>query len=1042
MSGKFRFKRLPFQIDAVEAIVDVFKGQLYSNATRYTLDRGSAKTKQSDITSIAEGLENGMDVREMIDIGFANAPIILDDDMLLTNIKAVQQRHRVDRTSEKLNKDLGNVALDVEMETGTGKTYVYINTMFELNEQYGWNKFIIIVPSVAIREGVKKSFEQMEDHFMGIYRKKAQYFVYNSDNLTRIDQFSSSNDIQVMIINYQAFNSTKNSNIIDTPTEKFQDRKPIDVISTNRPILILDEPQKLGGSATQAGLKKFKCLFSINYSATHVKEHNLIYQLDALAAYNQMLVKKIEVKGFDIKNLKGTGKYLYLQEIIPSTKELPKAKLEFEISYKNGIKRETRILEKGDDLYSKSNELPQYQNRYIIADIDANNGKILFLNGEELLVKEARGFKEEQDLRRVQIRETITCHFDKEENILFKRRIKCLSLFFIDEVAKYKSYDDNGEDIKGEYAEIFEEEYASELKRRLETTTDVEYKKYLQERGTDASKVHNGYFSIDKKNRIVNSIEKGDKGSEDENAYDLILKNKEKLLSYEEPTRFIFSHSALREGWDNPNVFQICTLKQSDSKISKRQEIGRGLRICRDSLSYCLMDREQTKSDVLFHEINKLTVIATESYKDFVTAFQNEMQEVIKDKPTQANEHFFTGKLISDAEDNRIIITKDVAKQIYRYLVKNDYSDDKDHITEQYRTDLFDQGLKALPDELMPYAESIHKLIQTVYDPNILKGMIDDGNAPKYKEIGPNANFDKKEFQALWKEINHRYAYQVDFDSKELVEKAVEAINTELRVSESSYTVTWGEQRKEMDAEQLRNKDVFEGEKTRAEKISSTDSDIEYDLVGKIAKAATLTRRTVVAILEKIDEKQFAKFQINPEEFIAKVSKIIEEQKATTLVDHIIYNTAEGTYENDIFTVQKTASEYESAQDACKHILNKVFTDSNREKDLAKAMDAAEEVCVYAKLPKSFFIPTPVGDYNPDWAIAFVDGRGIKHIWFIAETKGDLSSLQLRPIEKAKIECARKLFNNLSSKNIRYDAIENYNQLLDLIMFDRGSIYF
>lgn len=1040
MSSKFRFKIQPFQTDAVNAVAGVFKGQPYINVSKYTRDLGNLNGKSSDLVSAIQNAELGEEnIYDFSDVGFSNAPIHLDEDQLLSNIKTIQQRYRVDRISESLNIDkdtIGRVALDVEMETGTGKTYVYIKTIFELNERYGWNKFIIVVPSVAIREGVKKSFEQMEDHFMDKYKKKAQYFVYDSDNLTRIDQFSSSNSIQIMIINYQAFNSTKNSNIIDTVTERFQDRKPIDVISANRPILILDEPQKLSGTATRAGLKKFKALFSINYSATHIKHNNLIYQLDALAAYNQFLVKKIEVKGFEIKNLKGTGKYLYLQEIIISESE-PKVRLEYERKLKNGeVKRVTSILARGDNLFVKSGEMAQYSDRYIITDIDGREDvcEITFQNGEKLKVKEAHGFKEEKDLRRVQIRETIASHFEKEADILYRKQIKCLSLFFIDEVAKYKTYGDNGEELMGEYAKIFEEEYSAELQRRLETS-EGDYLKYLKESCMDASKAHNGYFSIDKKNkRIIDSVEKrGAEGSDDILAYDLILKNKERLLSYEESTRFIFSHSALREGWDNPNIFQICTLKQSDSKISKRQEIGRGLRICRDSVFYLLQDREQSKSDKVFHQVNKLTVIATDSYKDFVSAFQSEMQEVIKGKTTQADEQFFAGKLLFDSEDKRIIISKDQASKICNYLLTNNYITENQHVSEQYRSALHSDKLEPLPTELQPYTQSVHKLIQGVYNPNMLKGMIENGNTPK-KVVETNKNFDKLEFQTLWKEINHRYAYQVDFDSNELIEKSIRAINTELTVSELQYTVTYAEQRKVIDTKQLKNNDIFQGEKTRTEKMMSVDSDINYDLVGEIAKSSTLTRRTVAIILSRIYKQKFDMFSKNPEEFINKVSKIIEEQKATTLVDHITYNIAEGKYDNDIFTLQKTQDDFNSAQISTKHILDRVFTDSKVEDQLASDMDAADEVVVYAKLPNAFYIPTPVGDYNPDWAIAFKDNQGIKHLYFIAETKGDLSTLHLRPIEQAKINCAKKLFNNMSNSNLRFDTIVDYKGLRELVM--------
>ncbi len=1027
MSSKFRFKIQPYQTDAVNAVAGVFKGQPYSNAAKYTRDMGKKK-KYEQIRMDESADDYG--------VGFANAPLMIDDDILLDNLKTVQYKYNVDRMSEEINKELGNISLDVEMETGTGKTYVYIKTMFELNQRYGWNKFIIVVPSVAIREGVDKSFDQMRDHFMNTYKKTAQKFIYDSKDLTRLDAFSSSNDIQVMIINYQAFNSTKNSNIIDTVTERFQDRKPIDVISSNRPILILDEPQKLKGKATQAGLKKFKSLFAINYSATHVIEHNLVYQLDALAAYNQFLVKKIEVKGFDIKNLKGTGKYLYLQDIILSDKESPKAKIEFEHKKKSGdVQRITRILSKNDNIYDYSGKMDQYADRYVIMEIDGREGfeEIVFANGERLRIKEASGFKEEKDLRRVQIRETIASHFDKEAKILYKKRIKCLSLFFIDEVAKYKSYGNDGEEIKGEYAIMFEQEYLAELERRLETD-DSEYKKYLIETCSDVTKVRQGYFSIDKNNKAIDS--KGDKAtgeSDDISAYDLILKDKERLLSFEEPTRFIFSHSALREGWDNPNVFQICTLKKSDSNISKRQEIGRGLRISRNFL-YDLVDRQYTKSDKEFHKINKLTVIATDSYKDFVKAFQDDLSKVLKNKPTQANEEFFEGKLLFGIDDNKVTVNNKMARSIYKYLLQNEYIDDNDGVNENYRNALHSESLVNLPEALVPYAESVHKLIQGVYNPALLKGMLENGNLPK-KAIKPNKNFDKAEFKALWNEINHMYAYTVDFESGELVSKVVDAVNVGLRVSQLQYTVTWSEQRQKLDSKQIKQHDVFYGEKTKTRSLQSADSDIDYDLVGKIAGNATLTRKTVVEILTKICSEKFAMFKTNPEEFISNVSKIIKEQKATTLVDHIEYNITDGKYDSDIFTLQKTEVEYESGQDSVKHILNKVFVDSDVESKLAKIMDGADEVVVYAKLPRTFQIPTPVGNYAPDWAIAFKDSAEIKHIYFIAETKGKLNSMHLTgdDIQDAKIKCARKLFNNLSTSNVKYDAIENYSELLALV---------
>ena len=915
---------------------------------------------------------------------------------------------------------------------------MYIKTMFELNKRYGWSKFIVVVPSIAIREGVKKSFEITTDHFMEHYGKKARFFVYNSSNLNQLDNFSSSAGINVMIINTQAFASSlkedgrsKESKIIYSKRDEFRTRRPIDVIKANRPIIILDEPQKMGGPVTQKALKNFNPLFSLNYSATHAKHHNLIYVLDALDAFNKRLVKKIEVKGFEVKNFRGTDSYLYLEQIILSPKKPPKAKIELEIGYSKSINRETRILGAGDDLYYISQEMEQYKG-YTISEIDPLRGTVTFLNGEVIEAGDVVGDISEQDMRRIQIRETILSHFEKEEK-LFNMGIKCLSLFFIDEVAKYRQYDEDGNEILGEYGKIFEQEYLNVLNEYI-NIFDTPYQKYLKSTCSDVSAVHNGYFSIDKKGHAIDSkLKRGSEFSDDISAYDLILKNKERLLSFDEPTRFIFSHSALREGWDNPNVFQICTLKHSDSNTGKRQEVGRGLRLC--------VNQDGNRMDVetcgeAVHDINTLTVIASESYKTFVTDLQSDIKSVLYDRPTVATSEFFKGKYVK-VDEIPVLIDDNAANAIEFYLIQNGYVDMKRRVTDKYRQDI-NLGMAAeLPDELKPMAEGIHLLIQSVYDDSVLDNMFTDGHGTKVKENPLNENFAKKEFQALWREINHKYAYTVKFDSKELIKKAVDHINNKLFVSELQYTTTIGRQKSEMNEYEVSRGDSFVRESSGTYTLKHAEtSQIKYDLIGKVAEGTVLTRRTVSAILQGIRWDKLYMFKNNPEEFIGKVIRLINEQKATVIVEHISYDTIEGEYDSSIFTAEKNMQSFDKAFLAKKAIQDYVFTDGSAEKSIerkfAEDLDAAKEVCVYAKLPRTFHIPTSVGNYSPDWAIAFHEGT-VKHIFFIAETKGTMESLELRPIEQAKISCAKKLFNEMSTSSVKYHDVDSYQSLLNIM---------
>lgn len=1033
---KFNFKIQQYQTDAVNSVVNVFKGQRYSDRMSYIRDLGKENLEPMQLDMRLPEYE--MDSYDYTnDIGYRNELVELSDEDILENIKEIQSKNNI-KLSSALVKDLGRCSLDVDMETGTGKTYVYIKTMFELNKQYGWSKFIVVVPSIAIREGVKKSFEMTIDHFMEHYGKKARFFVYNSSNLTQLDSFSSNAGINVMIINTQAFNTSlkekgrsKEARIIYSKRDEFGSRRPIDVIKANRPIIILDEPQKMGGEATQKALKNFNPLFSLNYSATHRKEHNLVYVLDALDAYNKKLVKKIEVKGFEVKNLRGTDSYLYLEEIVLSSKKPPKAKLELEIHYKKSINRETRILGVGDDLYHISHEMEQYKG-YTISEIDPIEGKVTFTNGKNINAGMVVGDISEIDMRRIQIRETILSHFEKEER-LFKMGIKSLSLFFIDEVAKYRQYDEYGEELLGEYGKIFEEEYMSILNENI-MIFDEPYQRYLKLKCSDVSSVHKGYFSIDKTGKSIDSkIKRGNEFSDDISAYDLILKNKERLLSFDEPTRFIFSHSALREGWDNPNVFQICTLKHSDSKTAKRQEVGRGMRISVNREGH-RMDFEKCGESV--HEINVLTVIASESYKDFVTDLQSDIKTLLYDRPTIASSEYFKGKYI-EVDNKPMIIDDQVAETIEYYLIQNGYVDIKRKVTDKYRMDLSMNNTAEMPEEIRGMEKGIHALIQAIYDESVLDKIITNGHETKVKENPLNENFAKKEFQSLWKLINHKYAYSVDFESDELIRKSIDYIDKKLYVSELKYTRTVGTQKDTIDQYEAENKEMFVNQRSGTFKLNvNRDSQIRYDLVGKLAEGTMLTRRTVVSILKGIRLDTFNLFKINPEEFISKVTKLIKEQKATMIVEHISYDKLEDKYDSSIFTADKSTQSFDKAFRAKKAIQDYVFTDgasdNSIENKFVKDLDTADEVCVYAKLPLGFQIPTPVGNYSPDWAISFYEGK-VKHIFFIAETKGSMDSMHLRPIEQAKISCAKKLFNELSNENVRYHDVDSYQSLLDII---------
>ena len=1014
---KLKFKVQPYQTSAVESVVDCFAGQVNTSGIAYRIDPGRV-VKGKTIGSTVEA-----------DTGFKNADIQLTDTQLIENIHAVQRRQNLPLSDTLVSSAGCKVNLDVEMETGTGKTYCYIKTIFEMNKRYGWSKFIVVVPSIAIREGVFKSLDITAEHFTESYGKKARFFIYNSKQLHHLESFSSDAGINVMVINIQAFNATgaDNRRIYDE-LDDFQSRRPIDVISSNRPIVILDEPQKMEGAKTLDALSKFKPLMILRYSATHRTTHNKIHRLDALDAYNQKLVKKIAVRGIAVKGLAGTNAYLYL-ESIEISKKAPVARIEMEVRQGNGIKRIVKRLEKGKDLFVESNELDQYRG-FIIAQIDANKDTVEFANGQVLTAGDATGDVTEATMRRIQIREAIRAHLEKEQR-LFAQGIKVLSLFFIDEVVKYRDY--SQPDEQGEYGRIFEEEYEKLKDEYLgELALDNEhYRKYLAD--IHVGRTHNGYFAIDKKTRKLTDPSFKTRGeeaglSDDVDAYDLILKDKERLLSFEEPVRFIFSHSALREGWDNPNVFVMCMLKHSDNTISRRQEVGRGLRLSVNQHG----DRMDHAATV--HDINVLTVVASESYKDFVANLQREISDALSARPRKADEAYFTGKVIS-TETGPLEITAVMAKQIYKYLLKNDYTDDADQVSETYHVAKASDSLAALPPELALHAEHIFGLIDSVFSESQLPDVGDD-RKPKTNPL--NANFEKREFKELWNRINRKAVYRVEFDSNELIRNSIRALDKELRVTPLQYTIQSGIQGEQITDSQLKRGESFQLENTAVETHNaSIHSAVTYDLLGKLAENTQLTRKTIAEMLGGIQPAIFKQFKQNPEHFLAEATRLINEQKATIIIERLTYDGIADTHDIDIFTAGQSSQDFTKASEKLRnHIYDYVITDSKVEREFVKELDTSAEVVVYAKLPRGFLIPTPVGDYNPDWAITFKEGS-VKHIYFVAETKGSMSTMELRAIEHTKIECARKFFEEINRKidpeHVKYDVVTSYGKLMEIV---------
>ena len=1027
---KLQFKHQKFQADAAKAVVDVFAGQPYLTPS-YIMDRG-----YDDKLSLFD---------EEDFTGWSNHKIVpeLNDHIILDNLQRIQRINQI-KPSADLEEHYN---LTIEMETGVGKTYTYIKTMYELNKHYGWSKFIVVVPSIAIREGVYKSFQVTQEHFAEEYGKKIRFFIYNSAQLTEIDHFASDNSINVMIINVQAFNKSvdaneklengkkadKNAAIIFRKLDIFRSRRPIDIIAKTNPILIIDEPQSVEGPAAKKNLKLFCPLMTLRYSATHKTDsiYNMVYRLDAMEAYNKRLVKKIAVKGITETGSTATEGFVYLEGINLSKAD-PTATLQFDFKGVSGIRKKTAKVGIGYNLYDHSGNLDEYKFGFVVKAVDGRDNSVEFLNGTKIFAGDVIGRVSEDQLRRIQIRETILSHIERERQ-LFHKGIKVLSLFFIDEVAKYKQYDESGQPFNGIYADMFEEEYNDIIRSIQLEFDDDNYIRYLD--AISAHDTHAGYFSVDKKGKMTNSklSNRKDRTSNDIDAYDLIMKRKELLLDYDpkkSPVRFIFSHSALREGWDNPNVFQICTLKQSSSEVRKRQEVGRGLRLCVNQNGE-RMDANVLGNDV--HSVNVLTVIASESYDSFAKGLQTELADAVAGRPATVTAELFKGRMLIDASGNEYFVEDHIAQAIYEDLISNGYVK-RGLLTDKYYADKANGSIQ-VAEEVADSRDAVINILDSIYDSRAMQ----PENA-REKNIELRVDPDKlamPEFKALWKRISPKSIYVVNFDTEELVEKAIASINRNLHVPKIYFKVETGAMDEIKSKDSLLDGSAFSKSKSstydRSKEIH-TSSSVKYDLIGKLVRETGLTRKDVVAILTGIEKAVFEQFKFNPEEFITKTAALINDEKATAIIQHITYNVLDEEYDTDIFTEPTIKGRLgTNAMKAQRHLYDHIVYDSTNERDFATDLDTNTDVAVYVKLPDSFYIATPVGHYNPDWAIAFYEGT-VKHIYFVAETKGSMSSMQLRLIEDSKIHCAREHFKAISNGNVVYDVVDNYQTLLEKVM--------
>ncbi|MBF0213792.1 MAG: DEAD/DEAH box helicase family protein [Magnetococcales bacterium] len=981
---------LDYQLAAIESVCDLFRGQ-EACRTEFTVSHGGSIH---------------MDGNRLEELGIGNRLRLLDDE-LLANLHAVQLKNGL-RPSDSL----ASGDFTVEMETGTGKTYVYLRTIFELHKRYGFNKFVIVVPSVAIKEGVYKSLQIMADHFKGLYANTtSEYFLYDSSKLGQVRNFATSPHIQIMVVTVGAINK-KDVNNLYKETEKTGGERPIDLIRATRPIVIVDEPQSVDGGLEGQGKKalgEMHPLCTLRYSATHADKHHMLFRLDAVDAYERKLVKQIEVASLEVEG--GHNKPYAQLRSVSNTRGKITAKVELDVQQGGHVRRKEMTVQDGDDLEQVTGR-PLY--------VDHRIGEIRVAKGQEFMevrtptgehflrLGEAIGSVDQDEMKRQMIRRTIKEHLDKEKR-LRPQGIKVLSLFFIDAVEHYRAYDNDGKQVKGKYALMFEEEY-----RRMIRHPD--YHTLFQEvdNATLPEDVHNGYFSIDKKGTWTDTPEKESNQANRDNAeraYNLIMKDKERLLSFETPLKFIFSHSALREGWDNPNVFQICVLRDMGSEMARRQSIGRGLRLCVN----------QNGERLRGFDINTLTVVATESYEQFAETLQKEIEADTGIRFGIVEKHQFASVSVLDDQGKPFMLGVEKSELLWNHLKGSGYVDAKGKVQDTLRTAL-KEGTLAVPETFREQMPQIQEILKK------LSGRLDIKNADDRIQIKiRQAVLHSAEFQALWDRIKHKTTYRVEFDNDRLLDECAKAIQgappvarTRLHVRKADITIGKG--------------GVEAKETAKAAPVHIDEHDIELpDLLSVLQDNTQLKRRSIVQIL--MASGRLHDFAHNPQQFIELSTEAINRSKRLAVVDGIRYHRIgdEHFYAQELFEQEElTGYLKDMLKDARKSVYEHVIYDSGGvERQFAEQLERNEAVRVYAKLPAWFKVPTPLGTYNPDWAV-LVEKDGDERLYFVVETKGGLFEDDLRGKESAKIACGQEHFKALAvgSNPVRYVVVTSSDDLM------------
>lgn len=997
---------LDYQLNAVEAVCDLFRGQEICRS-EFTV------TMHAPSAPVADDLFPGSTPQQMSlgvaesDLGIGNKLTLLDDE-IAENLHAIQLRGGLPPSGALASGDF-----TVEMETGTGKTYVYLRSIFELNKRYGFTKFVIVVPSVAIKEGVYKSLQITEEHFKGLYAGvPLDYFIYDSAKLGQVRNFATSSNIQVMVVTVGAINKfgdadeakaeesdetkarQKSQNVMYRHSEKTGGERPIDLIRATSPIVIVDEPQSVDGGLDGKGKKamqQLNPLCTLRYSATHADKHHMVYRLDAVDAYERKLVKQIEVAAATVQG--GSNKPYVRVVSVGNKRGVISAKVELDVATLTGVQRKEVVVQDGDDLEQATNRAIYADHR--IGEIKAGKGEafveLRYPGGEKYLrIGEAHGDVEPLAIQREMIRRTIKEHLDKEKR-LRPQGIKVLSLFFIDAVDKYRQYDADGNPVKGDYAKIFEEEY-----RRYAKHPDYQSLFAEVDLNAAAEDVHNGYFSIDKKKVGSKSVDvfkdtRGDTKADDD-TYNLIMRDKEKLLGFETPLKFIFSHSALREGWDNPNVFQICTLRDIQTERERRQTIGRGLRLCVN----------QEGQRLHGFDVNTLTVIATESYEQFAENLQKEIEADTGIRFGIVQEHQFAAVVVKDEDGKESPLGFEQSKSLWAYLKSQGYIDGKGKVQDALRVAL-KNGTLVLPAELESQRGQIAEVLRK------LSGKLEIKNADERQPVRTRqAVLQSPEFKALWDRIKHQTTYRVQFDNEKLIQNCIDALRDAPPITKTRL--------------QWRKADISIGkggidakEKTGADLVVLNEGDIELpDLLTDLQDRSQLTRKTITRILT--ESGRLNDFKRNPQQFIELAGEIIKRQKRKALVDDGIKYQRLGDehfYAQVLFERKELTGYLKNFMDAEKSVYEKVVYDSDTERDFASQLEMNSSIKVYAKLPGWFQVPTPLGSYNPDWAV-LVEQDGAERLYFVVETKSSLFTDDLRDKESAKIECGRAHFKALA----------------------------